>query len=70
MMNEEYFSISIIELDDNEEIINRCEYLNDLLMSIDITQNIHQQAANIGYGNIYDMKDIEKTIAYNIMKWG
>ena len=63
-------SISIIELDENEDIINREQDLNDILMSIDITKDIHQQAISIGYDNIYTEEDIEKEIAHNIKQFG
>lgn len=69
-MNDKYFSISIIELNEDEEIINRCESLNDILMSIDVTDDIHKQAVSLGYDNIYTEKDIEKEIAYNIQAFG
>ena len=60
----------IIELDENEEIINRCERLNDSLMGIDVTDDINKQAKRIGYDNIHTIEDIEKEIAYNIKCFG
>lgn len=69
-MMKDYFSMSIIELDKNDEIVNRAKQLNDVLMSIDVTADIHKQASNIGYDNIYTAKDIEKEIKYNIKNFG
>lgn len=67
----ERIEVCIIELDENDEIIDREKDLNDILMSIDINGDIHEQAERLGYGDvIYTAEDIEREIAYNIKTFG